>query len=67
MKPYEYGRNAMKRIPLYRAPVAGLMSLALLAPAAPAASPDAAPHAQKKDDKLKLEDRSPSGRDAPGA
>jgi len=44
----------MKRVPLYRAPIAGLMSLALIAPAI--SSPvrtDPLQHANKSDDKNK--------------
>jgi hypothetical protein len=42
----------MKRIPLYRAPIAGLMSLALATTTLPpAAHADPPPHANNPDDK----------------
>ena len=48
----------MKRTPLYRAPLAGLMSLAILAaPVSPAALADPPPHPDKPDDKKPQEDK----------
>lgn len=48
----------MKRTPLYRAPLAGLMSLAILAaPVSPAAFADPPPHANNPDDKDKHDDK----------
>jgi hypothetical protein len=45
----------MKRRPLYRAPLAGLMSLALLTPVVPAPADDASPRANEPDDEVGLE------------
>jgi hypothetical protein len=54
----KHGSMAMKRVPLYRAPVAGLMSLTLAATALPpAAFADPPPHANNPDDKDQQQDK----------
>lgn len=53
----------MKRVPLYRAPLAGLMSLAILATSVPpAALADPPPHANNADDKDKDNHKKPHKR-----